>query len=67
MSRVTQRDIAMRLVNRSARLMRLIELEAPQIIIENERKLIANALQGWVVVDADAHAEADKTMTALPE
>lgn len=62
---ITQADIARKIFNRAYRLQRLIELEAPQIIIENERKLIENALSEWPVVDKAAHAEARVDMRPI--
>lgn len=58
---LTQRDVAQRLINRSARLLRLIDLSAPQVIIERERRLISDALEAWPVLDKLAHVEANQS------
>jgi hypothetical protein len=36
-----------RIASRSARLDRLVEMEAPSIVIERERQLLHDALVGW--------------------
>jgi len=45
-TKVTQKDFEKRLYLRVSRLKRLVELEAPDLILDGEKKLIEKAIRG---------------------
>lgn len=54
-----RRLVAIMLSNRAARLLRLVELKAPEVVIEQERRLVGKALAEFPI-DAEAARRSDE-------
>lgn len=66
--RTTRIDVAGRMLRSAARMVRLLELGAPGIVIENERRILRDALAEFPVVTEDQlEAERIKLLSRADE